>query len=72
MGAIISLFGMIMSAIGMGTSTIGQVRTWQNQPTPPAQMQPYRCPPNSQPQMRQLPDGSYQIQCVATAPGLVP
>ncbi len=69
MNTVISLFGMLLSAVGLGTSTIGQVQTWRNQPTPPAQTQTYqRCPANSQPRIEQLPDGSYQIQCVATVP----
>ena len=67
MNAIISIFGMLLSAIGMGTSTVGQVQSWRNQPTPPAQVQNYTCPATTQPQMERLPDGSYRIQCVAAA-----
>jgi hypothetical protein len=68
MNSIISIFGMIMSLFGMGTSTVGQVRSWQTQ-SPPAQVQTQqRCPQGSQPRIEQLADGSYRIDCVETAP----
>ncbi len=68
MNALISMFGMLLSTIGLGTSTYSQVQMMRNQPTPPAQTQTYQCPPGTQPQMERMPDGSYRIQCVQTVP----
>ncbi len=72
MTSLISIFGMIMSLFGMGTSTVSQVQSMrmmqqQQAQTQAAQAQIYqRCPVNSQPQVQQLPDGSYRVQCVDT------
>lgn len=61
MNGITSIIGMLMSLFGMGTSTYTQIQTVKNMPKPPAQVQ--QCPPNSHPQIIQMSDGSYRIQC---------
>ena len=69
MNAIISIFGMVLSLFGMGTATVSQVNAMRMQPSPPAQVQNYqKCPAPSQPQIQQLPDGSYRVQCVESQP----
>lgn len=64
MSTIISLFGMLLSAVGMGTSTVSQVQTFRNQPPQQAQVQAYQQCPSGQGQLRQAPDGHYYIQCL--------
>jgi len=64
MTTIISLFGMLLSAVGMGTSTVSQMHTLRNQPPPQAQVQTYQQCPSGQGQLRQAPDGHWYIQCL--------
>jgi len=66
MNTIVSLFGMLLSAVGMGTSTASQVQTWHNQAAPQAQVQPYQQCPSGYGTLRQEPNGTYYIQCLAT------
>lgn len=70
MNSLIALFGIIMSAVGMGTSTISQVQDMrmaqqQQAAAQQAQSQVYQqCGYGTQPQLQQLPDGSYRVQCI--------
>jgi hypothetical protein len=64
MNAIISIFGMLLSAVGIGTSTVSQVQTFRNQAPPQAQVQTYQQCPSGYGQVRQAPDGHYYIECL--------
>jgi hypothetical protein len=64
MNTIISLFGILLSAVGMGTSTASQVQSWHNQANPQAQVQTYSQCPSGYGQVRQAPDGHYYIECL--------
>lgn len=64
MNTIISLFGMLLSAVGMGTSTVSQMQSWHNQPAQQAQVQAYQQCPSGLGQLQQAPDGSYYIRCL--------
>lgn len=66
MSAIISIFGMLLSAVGLGTSTYSQVQTFHNQANPQAQVQTYPQCPSGYGTLRQEPNGNYYIQCLAT------
>jgi len=64
MSSLVSIFGMILSLFGMGTSTVSQVQTMRNLPTQQAQVQPYQQCPSGYGQVRQAPDGHYYIECL--------
>jgi len=69
MNSLVTLFGSLVSLLGMGTATVSQVNTMRTQMQPPAQTQTYQqCPPPTQPRIVQLPGGSYQIQCLQVQP----
>jgi Tfp pilus assembly protein PilV len=63
---------MVLSVFGLGTSTVSQVQAMRMQQQQAAQQQAAQaqiyqhCPIGSQPQVQQLPDGSYRVQCVDT------
>ena len=67
-GAIVSLFGMLLSALGMGTLTYTQINQTRAAQGPQAQVQPYAQCPSGQGQLRQAQDGSYYIQCLEMRP----
>jgi hypothetical protein len=72
--SIISIFGMLLSVFGLGTSTVSQVQAMRMQQQQAAQQeaaqsQTYQhCPMGSRPLVQQLPDGSFRVQCVEEVP----
>jgi hypothetical protein len=67
MNSVISLFSMLLSLFGMGTSTVSQVNTMRMQMKPPAQAQTYTCPSGTTGQVQLMADGTYRVICVQGA-----
>jgi hypothetical protein len=62
--AVVSLFSMVMSMFGMGTSAYTQINQARALARPTPGLTEKYCPAPSVGQAQLMSDGSYQIQCV--------
>jgi hypothetical protein len=65
---IVSLFSMVMSAFGMGTSAYTQINQARAFARPTPTLTERYCPPPSIGQAQLMSDGSYQIVCIQPEP----
>ena len=66
--AIMSIFSMVLSMFGVGTSTYTQINQARALARPTPGLVEKYCPPPSVGQAQLMSNGSYQIQCVQPEP----